>query len=304
MRHSVLIIEDEQIQATNLQDYLNEHRPTFLVNIATTKVDIETKIEILYYNIVIVDLQFKGFGFDGIHIAKRILELNPFAKIVIVSGYTGEYMTDLNELLRFQSDKIIGIIDKKSKQSQTNAEVLTMIDRVVHEFDTKPFLHQKTLESLYAEAKNEPDTYLKGTKFEQFISLLFAQIGFNNISKRVKDMSLNEVDLVVRNELDDLFFQKFKPYILIECKNTTEAVDKNSFIQFYSKLENTNGMANLGFLITSNSMKRTTYLEAIRTSHKNQKVIFITNVEIARLIQSVNLLDTLKSIIDEQVKDN
>ena len=304
MRHSVLIIEDEQIQAVSMQEYLQEERPHLLVNIATTQQEIETKIENLYYDIAVIDLQFKGFQFDGIHVAKKVLALNPFAKIIIVSGWTNEYKSDIDLLLDLKTDKVWGIIDKKSKQIQTNMKVLEIVDKVVKDFDEKPLLHQRTLESLYAEAKNETDKYLKGVKFEQFVGFLFSQMGFTHISKRVKDQSLGEVDLIVRNELNDIFFQKFKPYILIECKNTAEKVDINAFKLFYSKLEHTNGMANLGFLITSNTIKDTAYTEAIRTSGKGNKVIFITNLEIARLIQSINILNTMKAIIDEQVKDN
>ena len=304
MRHSVLIIEDEQIQAVSMQEYLQEERPHLLVNIATTQQEIETKIENLYYDIAVIDLQFKGFQFDGIHVAKKVLSLNPFAKIIIVSGWTNEYKSDIDLLLDLKTDKVWGIIDKKSKQIQTNMKVLEIVDKVVKDFDEKPLLHQRTLESLYAEAKNETDKYLKGVKFEQFVGFLFSQMGFVHISKRVKDQSLGEVDLIVRNELNDIFFQKFKPYILIECKNTAEKVDINAFKLFYNKLEHTNGMANLGFLITSNTIKDTAYTEAIRTSGKGNKVIFITNLEIARLIQSINILDTMKAIIDEQVKDN
>jgi CheY-like chemotaxis protein len=304
MRHSVLIIEDEQIQAVSMQEYLQEERPYLLVNIATTQQEIETKIENLYYDIAVIDLQFKGFQFDGIHVAKKVLQLNPFAKIVIVSGWTNEYKRDIDLLLELKTDKVWGVIDKKSKQIETNMKVLEIVDKVVKSFDEKPFLHQKNLESLYAEAKNETDKFSKGTKFERFVGFLFSQMGFTHISKRVKDQSLGEVDLIVRNELNDLFFQKFKPYLLIECKNTAEKVDINDFKLFYGKLEHTNGMANLGFLITSNTIKDTAYKEAMRTSGKGNKVIFVTHLEIARLIQSSNLLDTMKSIIDEQVKDN
>ena len=125
------------------------------------------------------------------------------------------------------------------------------------------------------------------------------------MQRNVIDKSRNEIDIIIRNEIDDLFFQKFKPYILIECKNEQEKPDKNTFIQFYTKLENTASMSNLGFLITSAAgMKDTAYKEAMRSSKQQCKVIFITQIEIMRLLQAQNMLDMLKTIIDEQVKDN
>jgi hypothetical protein len=92
--------------------------------------------------------------------------------------------------------------------------------------------------------------------------------------------------------------------ILVECKNEQEKVDKNQFIQFFEKLKNTGGMSNLGILITSQSMKDTAYKEAIRKSSEEKKVVFISNVEIGRLIKARNILEEFKVIIDEQVKDN
>ncbi|MBI3233550.1 MAG: restriction endonuclease [Bacteroidetes bacterium] len=74
-------------------------------------------------------------------------------------------------------------------------------------------------------------------QFEHFVSLVFQSIGFNNVNKRVIDKSLNEVDLIIRNDIEDSFLSKFGKYILVECKNKPkEKVDKNTFIVFNSKL--------------------------------------------------------------------
>lgn len=300
MNHSILVIDDEHQQAEGMKKFLKKERPHFFVESAFQEQDILEKIENLYFDVAIVDLQMNDFEIDGILIIRKILEVNPFARIIIVSGYVLKYDTQIAEISK--SGKIEDVIEKGVIDVFTK-NVLKAVDNIIEESE-KSSLHQRTLESLYAGAKNEPDKYLKGTKFEHFVSLLFSQLGFNHINKRVKDQSLGEVDLIVRNELNDIFFQKFKPYILIECKNTAEKVDINDFKLFYSKLEHTNGMANLGFLITSNTIKNTAYTEAIRTSGKGNKVIFITHLEIARLIQSINILDTMKAIIDEQVKDN
>jgi DNA-binding NarL/FixJ family response regulator len=300
MNHSILVIDDEQQQAEGMKKFLKKERPNFFVESAFKEKDILEKIENLYFDIAIVDLQMNDFEIDGIIIIRKILEANPFARIIIVSGYLPSYDAQIAEISK--SGKIETVIEKTSIDIFTQ-KILMAINSIV-ETHEKYYAHQNGLQSLYAEAKNETDKFSKGTKFERFVGFLFSQMGFTHVSKRVKDQSLGEVDLIVRNELNDLFFQKFKPYLLIECKNTAEKVDINDFKLFYGKLEHTNGMANLGFLITSNTIKDTAYKEAMRTSGKGNKVIFITHLEIARLIQSSNLLDTMKSIIDEQVKDN
>lgn len=64
-------------------------------------------------------------------------------------------------------------------------------------------------------------------------------------------------------------------YFLIECKNHTDAIGKNEFILFKSKLDHTNGLANMGFIFTTTTFKNTVNIEEIRSSAESPKVIFI-----------------------------
>ena len=71
-----------------------------------------------------------------------------------------------------------------------------------------------------------------------------------------------------------------------------------------TKLKETNGLAELGFLITTSSFKRTAYLEALRSSEGQHKVVFIDNSLMMSLIKADDPREELKRIIDSQVKDN
>ena len=97
------------------------------------------------------------------------------------------------------------------------------------------------------------------------------RIGFKEINYRKIDKSQNEIDLIVRNDIEDKFFEKFSPYFFVECKNIIENVDKNMFVLFLTKLQGSNELARLGFIITTSGFKRTTYLEALRTSNASSK---------------------------------
>ena len=301
MQHSVLIIDDEKNFTKIISKIITKERPNINIYTASEEEEILHKIENLYYNIVFVDLRMDDFEFDGIDLIKKIPKVNPFAKIIVISGYIDDYKMVIN-LFR-ENNKIIDIISKGDLKV-LKPRIIETIDLIIEEYENKPELNKKALENLFANAVNETNNYLKGTKFEDFAVLLFNQMGFLNISKRSNDKSLNEVDLIIRNEINDLFFQKFSPYILVECKNRTEKVDKNDFIQFYSKLENTNGLSNLGIIITSNTISRNTYIEAVRTSNRKEKIIFIDRTKINDLIKTDNKLDVFKQIIDQQVKDN
>ena len=137
------------------------------------------------------------------------------------------------------------------------------------------------------------------------MSLIFQSIGFNQVLKRVKDQSLNEVDLIIRNDIEDNFINKFGKYILVECKNKpVEKVNKNDFIVFQNKLKNTNGLAELGIIATTGYITKNTFVEAVRESGEARKILFLSNPEIEKLIRADNKLSTFKNLINQQVKDN
>lgn len=302
MIKSVLIIDDEQPQAENLGKAFKTKMPEFYVDVAFEEKVILDKIENTFYNIAIVDLRMDKFDINGFDIIKKIIEVNPFAKIIIVSAYVVEYISEIQSLL--PSGKIQGIVEKTDFDSFSK-KLFELSEQISNDFDARLMLNTKALSKLYAQAKLESNPQKKGVLFEDFVALLFGSMGFKHIYSRVKDRSLNEVDLLVRNDIHDNFIQRFGEYILIECKNKPEgSVNKNDFIVFHSKIEKTNKLAKFGVLITTGYITWNTYYEAIRESKGDIKIIFISNPEIEKLIMSEKPLEDFKKIIDLQVKDN
>jgi len=302
MKRSVLIIDDEHAQAVGLCKALSNELVNTSFFFASNEEEIERNVENVYFSIALVDLRMDRFSFNGIDIIKKIFEINPFAKIVIVSAFKGEYMTHIKDLL--VTGKILDVVEKiEFKKFVSNLK--SIIENYHTEIFNDPSEINSALLEFYSQAKNEKDPFRKGEKFENFVSLMFQSIGFNTINKRIIDKSLNEVDLIIRNDIDDIFLNKFGKYILVECKNKPEnKVDKNTFIIFNNKLKHTNGLSELGIIATTGYITRNTYLEAIRESGEIRKIIFLSNPEFEKLILSNNKLDEFKRILDRQVKDN
>jgi CheY-like chemotaxis protein len=301
MKPCILIVEDDAQIALNTQKSLLKEFPNSLIETAVTEDEIKAKLGAMYFNVIITDLNLDGFKIDGINVIETVIVQNPFANLIVVSGYIKDYETKLK---MFATGKIKAIIEKEGSHSQKMTRIIETINEITENEKEHLSIRQKNLQDLYAEAKNEKDSYEKGKKFERFVVMLFQAIGFVHIQERVIDKSRNETDLIIRNEINDFFFQKFSPYFLVECKNTIEKIDKNQFIVFADKLAHTNNMANLGFIITSSTIKSTTVAQEIRTSSKKHKIIFIAQNEIAQLIKAGNMLEELKSIVDRQVKNN
>ncbi len=298
----ILVIDDEKPQAIALAKTIESVIPMSNVLNASAKEEIINYVENKFYNLAVIDLRMDAYDFNGISLARRILEINPYAKILFVSKFIPEYLDELTPLL--QNGNVLGFSDKKIDYDEWGEELKNVILPYYKQLDSNPQSISTALINMYSELKDEENTYLKGSRFEDFISLLFQSIGFSEIVKRTRDKSLNEVDLIVRNEIDDPFLTKFGKYILIECKNHLDTIDKNDFILFKSKLTATNGLAELGFFITTSSFKRTAYLEALRSSEGHHKIVFIDNSLLMRLMKSEDPREELKRIIDYQVKDN
>lgn len=298
----ILVIDDEKPQAIALAKTIESVIPMSNVLNASAKEEIINYVENKFYNLAVIDIRMDAYDFNGISLARRILEINPYAKILFVSKFIPEYLDELTPLL--QNGNVLGFSDKKIDYDEWGEELKNVILPYYEQLDSNPQSISTALINMYSELKDEENTYLKGSRFEDFISLLFQSIGFSEIVKRTRDKSLNEVDLIVRNEIDDPFLTKFGKYILIECKNHLDTIDKNDFILFKSKLTATNGLAELGFFITTSSFKRTAYLEALRSSEGHHKIVFIDNTLLMRLMKSEDPREELKRIIDYQVKDN
>ena len=300
----IIIIDDEKTQVEALTKTLQQTlSPQYSLMKASSEKEIQGLINTKFFNLAILDIRMDDYECDGISLAERIIEINPYAKIIFVSRYIQEYLAKISPLL--SAGNVLAVIEKKVDYDKWAQEMKPIIENYYHQLDEDPQVIQSALLEMYSKVKDEEDHLKKGYDFENFISLLFQSMGYNEVIRNVKDKSGNETDLIIRNEIDDSFLSKFGKYLLIECKNRPEEhTNKNDYTLFLSKLEASNGMADLGFIITTSTFTRTAYLEALRTSKGNKKIIFIDNPLILSLIKAENPRKELKKIIDSQVKDN
>lgn len=298
MNKYVLIIDDDKTQAEQLCTALGGVLPEIKFDQAHTEEDIERKIVEQFYSVAIVDLRMDGFSIDGFGVIDKISIINPYAKIITISAFTGEYLPKLNDYI--SKGKILAISEKKEYARWTQ-ELKEILEKNFN-MSQDPIAVQ-VLENMYAEAKNETDTYIKGKMFENFVVVLFRQMGFKYIETRVRDAASNEIDLVVRNDIEDPFFSKFGRYIFAECKNKNGVgFNKNDLIVFRKKVESSAGDSNLGIVFTTGSITQTVYQEALKDSISSTKILYMSSSEISRLIHSQDLLEELKEIIDSQVE--
>lgn len=216
MYKHIFVIDDEKIQADGLAKQLNERMGGngYVFEPLSGEHEIMQAVADRFCSLAIVDLRMDDYPFNGLEICRRILENNPLAKVIIVSAWLPEFLTAMQDLMT--SGSVLAVSEKKSM-----AEWVPELERTVAGYfekrDGEFSENSKMLLNAYSSAKNEKDPFRKGVLFEDFLVNLFGQIGFQFIRKRVTDAT-SEVDLILRNDIDDAFLAKFGKYIFVEAK--------------------------------------------------------------------------------------
>ena len=297
MNRTILIVDDDELQAKNLATALAQELKDYQIISEWRENEIFNAVVKNFYSVALVDLRMDRFKFDGFDIMNLIGDVNPFAKTIAVSAYTEEYMQKLQEFI--SEGKLLAISEKESFSTWV-PKLKDIIEGYLSR-GVNPIAVQ-VLEDSFAEAKNETDAYKKGKMFEDFMVNFFRQMGFMHIDTRKRDAASNEIDLLIRNDIDDSFFNKFGRYIYVECKNKPESgIDKNDFIVFNTKIASSCGYSELGVMATTGTIKKTVYYEALKDCKFNKKIVFLTSNEILRIIHTPKMLDEFKEIIDSQV---
>ena len=175
----ILVIDDERTQAEALAKIIESVIPDSHTFIASDETEIIDAVENKFYNLAILDIRMDRLSADGIAFAKRILEVNPYARILFVSRFIPEYMTQLNPLL--SNGNILGFSDKKSNYDEWKCELRDIILPYYEKLDENPQAVSTALINMYSDIKNDADKLRKGERLEDFVSLLFQSVGYSEI---------------------------------------------------------------------------------------------------------------------------
>ena len=91
MVKEILIIEDEKAQAEGLKKALQQELSSHNFSCVFEEEKMIYAIENKFFNLAIVDLRMDKFSINGIELIEKIIEVNPFSKIIIVSAYLVDF---------------------------------------------------------------------------------------------------------------------------------------------------------------------------------------------------------------------
>jgi hypothetical protein len=125
----------------------------------------------------------------------------------------------------------------------------------------------------------------KGPALEDLVAEIFeTEPGFR-VAERRYNIGDQELDLVVRNHVDDPFWQALgSPLILVECKNWSSRVGTNELRNFETKLRD-HPMARVGFFVALNGVTREATAALHRATREAYRIVVLTLADLNELVQ-------------------
>ena len=292
----ILIVDDDALFTKSYRDILT--RAGYEVDAVVDQAGARNKLSTGLWDVVILDRKLQGGqGPDsGLDLLSEISVLSPASRTIVVTAYA-------------DSDTIEGAFAEGAYDYLEKTEILETLLRVKVRNAIEAIRERRiaalangnreaTIRELWDRTKTENDKNRKGTLLEDLLALLFKAIpGFEQTTTRRHSID-EEIDVVVRNESTDPFWNKQGSYLLCECKNWSGTVDRKEFDAFRSKLLRRTGHSTVGFFVSVNGFTAgfKTARDAARES--GQTIVLIDGTGVTALVENANRNEKLKELCD------
>jgi hypothetical protein len=134
-------------------------------------------------------------------------------------------------------------------------------------------------------------SYEKGWRFEDFLCLLFSQIGYFEVHSHNFTNETEEIDVVVINRAAQSRALPISPIVLVSAKNPKDPVGVPALTDLHSKMDNRRGQCRLGFLCSADRIASTVPEHELRFSQGDQVVIMLDGEKLRHLLDAADKLD-------------
>lgn len=247
-------------------------------------------------DVVLIDQKLQGPGGPdvGLALLSRVRQLTPFAKSIIVTGYSSpEAIT--RAFAEGVYDYLVknGAFEALLKAKVRNAVEITAERRLA---SLNKNTRDRVLRETWAASKTETNPNRKGALLEELIKLLFRVTpGFEGVTTRLRNVS-EEIDISIRNETTAGVWSKEGPYVLGECKNWSGKAGAPEYAIFREKLTNKFNRARAGFFFSVGGFTKP-FEEKIIQDRKGDVLIITVDADgIQRWIDSPDRLAHLSEL--------
>ncbi len=297
----ILIVDDDNDFAELYREILTKLGTQVLVANSVEDGRSALKSHGMDLDVVLLDQKLQGPGGpdSGLELISEAGHSAPFAKIIVVTGYSTPDVIDRAFRLGVY-DYLVknGAFESLLKAKVRNA-VEVASERRLAATSTQQLTGQ--LQTAWQKLGTETDRYRKGLLLEELVKMLFrATSGFERVETRLRTDS-EEIDIRVENGSVDTPWRSDGPYLLGECKNWTSKCGAKEFRDFYGKLTTKYGRVRTGFFVSVGGFTEDFYFE--RASRKTEDVLVIPldASDLQRWVNAANRLEVLRELHSKAV---
>ena len=248
------------------------------------------------YDVVITDFVLPGI--DGVEVLRQLMKQDPAVDVIVMTGYaTIDMAVDSTRLGAYD------IIQKPFRIEAITARVNSALR--LKSATRRDVAIERLIDVEWEELESEALTPgRRGSLLESFMRLLLSSIpGFVAASSNYRSRS-EEIDVCFRNESTDPFWLKYKPLILVECKNWTAKLPGRSELDaFASKIRRRRAVCDLGFFVSYGGFPRTVQEEAPRLASESILVPCLDRGDLEALLGATDRNGLLKQIVLRSLGD-
>lgn len=247
-------------------------------------------------DVVLIDQKLQGPGGPdiGLELLARVRQLTPFAKSIIVTGYSSpEAIT--RAFAEGVYDYLVknGAFEALLRAKVRNAVEITSERRLA---SLNKQARESALKETWASVKTETNRNRKGALLEELIKLLFKVTpGFESVTTGLRNLS-EEIDITVRNETTAGVWSKEGPYVLGECKNWSGKADAREYAVFREKLTNKFRRVHAGFFFSVGGFTKGFEEKSVQDRKDDVLIIAVDAEGIQRWIDATDRLAFLNDM--------
>lgn len=121
----------------------------------------------------------------------------------------------------------------------------------------EPDLLRRVATALYEDALIEPDTNLKGRKYEEVLGLVLSQTSFFQVVAFNYKNATEEVDVLLKSRRVADRAIPNAPLVLVSAKNEGDPVGKDALVALVGQIDNRREQCKLGFLCSARKIAKT-----------------------------------------------
>jgi CheY-like chemotaxis protein len=277
----VLIVDDDAAFLEAYRDELGSEG--FDVRTATDRASALARLDEADWDVVLLDQKLQGVtGPDeGLTLLAEARVRAPAARSIIVTAYA-----DPDAIKRAFAEGAYDYLDKDGRffsvllRSKVSNAIELVRERRLGALGDEA--RERHINETWAAARTEKDAHRKGRLLEELLVLILSTI--------------EEIDVVVRNESADPFWSKEGVYILVECKNWSKPVDRAEYDAFRRKLERRSKRCRLGFFVSLGGLTQG-FRKAVAIDAKDDLLIVpMAEADLARLVEPGDRSAVLKDL--------